>query len=347
MKKVLLRVPIIVIAILLVITFSFVGCKDEATEEETVTEEEVAEEETEEPPAEEEVSEEPFVVGYIPRAFVSVYFVTMAEAVEAAAAETEGIEVEVVSPVDQKDVEGQIKIIEDLTQKGVDLLAVSVNDPNACVPALLEAQAAGIPVILLDTVDPLSGIEVLSLIGSSHYTGGIMTAEYIAELLDGEGKVAIIEGVAGQYANEKRLEGIHSIWDTGFPGIEIVSAQPGNWDRATAMSVMENIIQASLGQQVVIGMNDGMALGAVKALEDAGLLDQNMVIGYNADEEAMVAVKDGKMKATIMQQPAVIGMTIIEIAEMIKEGRIDEVESLIEIPLILITSENVEEYLAE
>jgi len=95
-----------------------------------------------------------FVVGFVPRAFVSVYFVTMADAVKEAADENPNIDVQIVSPIDQKDIEGQIRIIEDLTQKGVDLLAVSVNDPKACIPSLKEAQAAGIPVIILDAITP-------------------------------------------------------------------------------------------------------------------------------------------------------------------------------------------------
>jgi ABC-type sugar transport system substrate-binding protein len=289
-------------------------------------------------------SKGPFVVGFVPRAFVSVYFVTMGDAVKAAAAQKKGIKVEVASPLDQKDIEGQIKIIEDLTQKKVNLLAVSVNDPNACVPSLLEAQKAGIPIILLDTVDPLPGIKVLSLIGSSHYDGGVMSAKYMVKLLDGKGKIAIIEGVAGQYANEQRKLGIQSVFKD-YPNIKIVASQPGNWDRATAMAAMENIIQSNLGQQIVYCMNDGMALGAVQALEAATVLDKNMVIGYNADKEAMEAVRNGKMKATVMQQPAKIGQTVIDIAEMIRDGKKDKVKPLMKIPIVLITSDNVNDYL--
>ncbi len=341
MKKTLLWVLVLVMSITIIMTFSLLGCKkaeEEVAEEEVI--EEVASEEEE--VAEEEVSEEKFIVGYVPRAFVSAYFVTMADGVEAAAAEKEDIEAQIVAPLDQQDVEGQIKIIEDLTQKNVDLLAVSVNDPHACIPSLLEAQEKGIPVIILDTVEPLEDIEVLSLIGSSHYTGGIMEAEFIVELLDGKGKVAMIEGVPGQYANEARLEGIYSIFDN-YPEIEVVASQPADWDRSKAMTVMENILQSNLGQDVVIGMNDGMALGAIEALEAAGV--ENYVIGYNADDEALKAVNDGRMTMTIRQQPYEIGKTIIEIAQMIKDGKIGEIEPLIETPLIIVTSENVEEYL--
>ena len=344
MKKVFLWL----LVISMIVVFSLVGCKEEAAEEEVTAEEEVAEEEVAEEEAVEEevVEEEPFVVGFIPRAFVSMYFVTMGEAMDEYGAEAEGIEVQTLAPLDQKDIEGQIKMIEDFTEKDVDLLAVSVNDPSACVPSLLQAQAKGIPIVLLDTQQSLEGIDVLSLIGSDHYDGGVLKAEYLVEKLGEEFKVVLIEGVAGQYANEARKEGMFSVWDN-YPGIEIVAAQPGDWDRAKAMAAMENIIQSGVEMDVVIGMNDNMALGAMQALEASGMLDEVLVIGYNADEEAVKAVKDGKMHATVKQQPSEIARMTIEIAKMIKEGNIDQVESIISIPLILVTEENVDEFLAE
>lgn len=348
MKKSLMWIFTLLLSLSLITVFSFVGCngaEEEAVEEavEEEAEEEVVEEET----AEEEATEaedEVFTVGFVPRAFVSVYFVTMADAVEAAAAEKDDIDVQIVSPVDQQDVEGQIKIIEDLTQKNVDLLAVSVNDPNACVPSLLEAQEKGIPIIILDALTPLEGIDVLSLIGSDNETGGEAIAEHIVDILGGEGKMAILEGVPGQYANEFRLKGFYNVMDN-HPDIEIVASQPADWDRSKAMNIMENIIESNPDIDLVWGVNDGMALGAVKALEDAGMLDDVVVCGYNGDEEAVEAVKDGKMESTILQQPGEIGRTVIKIAEMIKEGRIDEVESVIAIPIVLVTSENAEDYL--
>ena len=268
----------------------------------------------------------------------------MADAARAGA-EKEGINVQILS-LDQQDIEGQIKIIEDLTQKNVDLLAVAVNDPNAVVSSLLKAQEKGIPVILLDTLQPLEGLDVLSLIGSDNETGGEMIAKYIVELLGGKGKIAVLEGTPGQHANEFRLKGFRSVIDS-YPDIEIVVSQPANWDRSQAMNVMKSILQSNPDIDLVWGVDDGMALGAVKALEDAvntGKFYDVMVCGYNGDKEAIEAVKEGKMKATILQNPAEIGRTVIKIADMIKNGRIDEVEKLIAIPIINVTSENVFDY---
>jgi ribose transport system substrate-binding protein len=288
-----------------------------------------------------------FAVGFVPRAFVSVYFVTMADAVKEAADANPNIEVQIVAPVDQKDVEGQIKIIEDLTQKKVDLLAVSVNDPKAVVPSLQEAQDQGIPVIILDAITPLPGIDVLSLIGSNNEDGGEIVGKTVLELQKKLGrkiKMAILEGVPGQYANEMRMKGFRSVVQ-GNPNVEIVASQPANWQRELAMSTMENILQANADIDLVWGVNDGMALGALKAVTDAGLNDSILVLGYNGDKEAVEAVEQGMMYSTILQQPAEIGRQVIRIAEMIRTGKKDQVESLYTIPIVDVRQNNAAKWM--
>jgi len=289
-------------------------------------------------------AEKKFVVGFVPRAFVSVYFVTMADAVKEEAAKNPNIDVQIVSPVDQKDVEGQIRIIEDLTMKKVDLLAVSVNDPKAVVPSLKEAQAAGIPVIILDAITPYPGIDVLSLIGSNNEDGGEIVGQNVVALSKGKCKMAVLEGVPGQYANEMRLKGFRKVI-ASHPGIQVVASQPANWQRELAMTTMENILQAHPDIDCVWGVNDGMALGALKAVKDAGLSDKIKVLGYNGDKEAVEAVAVGGLYSTILQQPAEIGRTVIKIAEMIRTGKKNEVQSVIQIPIVNVKKDNALTYM--
>jgi ribose transport system substrate-binding protein len=285
-----------------------------------------------------------FLVGFVPRAFVSVYFVTMADAAKEAAAKNPNIELQIVSPVNQSDIEGQIKIIEDLTQKKVDLLAVAVNDPNAVVPSLKEARSAGIPVIILDAITPLPGIEVLSLVGSNNEDGGEIVAKNVIELCKGECKMAIIEGVPGQYANEMRLKGFRKVIKD-HPEVKVVASQPANWQREVAMSTMENILQAHPDINIVWGVNDGMALGALKAIQNAGKLDQIKILGYNGDKEAVEAVSKGLLYSTILQQPAEIGRTAIKIAEMIRTGKKAQVAKVITIPIVNVKKDNALQYM--
>ena len=342
MRKSLYWLVAVMLVVAVVGSFSLIGCKEEVAEEEVEEVEEVAEEAEE--VVEEAEESDKFVIGFCPRAFVSVFFVTLADAMEEEAAKYPDIDLQILSPVDQKDVEGQIKIVEDFTELKVDLLAVSVNDPQAIVPSLQRAMAAGIPILLIDHEASLEGVDELALIGIDNIEGGKTTGEWFVEYLDGKGRIVLIEGVAGQQANEFQLEGFNSVVDT-YPDIEIVASQPADFDRAKALTVMENILQTTTDIDLVWGINDGMALGAIKAIEDAGLLDKIKVVGYNGDEEALVSIREGKLLATMLQQPKLEGEMVIDIARMIMDGKIDEVEPKQMIPLVPVTAENVNDWL--
>jgi len=289
-------------------------------------------------------AEKKFVVGFVPRAFVSVYFVTMADAVKEEAAKNPNIDVQVIAPMDQKDIEGQIRIVEDLTMKKVDLLAVSVNDPKALVPSLKEAQAAGIPVIILDAITPYPGLDALALIGSNNEDGGEIVGQNVVELTKGKGKIAILEGVPGQYANEMRLKGFRKVMKD-YSDVKVVASQPANWQRELAMTTMENMLQANPDIDLVWGVNDGMALGASKAIKDAGLQGKIRILGYNGDKEAVEAVAGGTLYATILQQPAEIGRMVITIAEKIRTGKKSEIEPVITIPIVNVKKDNALKYM--
>lgn len=290
-----------------------------------------------------------FQVGFIPRAFVSVYFVTMADAVKAEAAKNPNMAVQVVAPIDQKDIEGQIKIIEDLTEKKVDLLAIAVNDPKACVPAMLQAQSKGIPIIILDSITPYPGITVLSLIGSNDEAGGKIVGKNVLELqkkISRTIRMAILEGVPGQYANEVRLKGFRSVIG-GNQNVNIVASQPANWQRELGMTTMENILQANPDIDIVWGVCDDMALGAYQAVLNAGLKDRIYLLGYDGSKEAVEAVLNGQLYSTILQQPAGIGKMVITIAEMIRTGKKNQVKPVYEIPIINVKKDNAAKWMPE
>jgi len=159
-------------------------------------------------------------------------------------------------------------------------------------------------------------------------------------------KMAILEGVPGQYANEMRMKGFKSVIE-GNPNIEIVASQPANWQRELAMSTMENILQANPDIDIVWRVNDGMALGALKAVTDAGLNDRIKILGYNGDKKAVEAVLNGLLYSTILQQPAEISKMVVTIGEMIRSGNIDDVEPLYVIPIINVKKDNAAEWMPE
>ncbi|MFZ0075671.1 MAG: substrate-binding domain-containing protein, partial [Exiguobacterium undae] len=115
--------------------------------------------------------------------------------------------------------------------------------------------------------------------------------------------------------------------------LDVVAKQSANFDRAKGLSVMENILQNNKDIKAVFAHNDEMALGAVEALKAAGMEDVK-VIGFDATDDAVKAVEDGKMAGTVAQKPAEIGKTGIDTA--IKHLKGETVEKNIPVELDLI-----------
>lgn len=255
------------------------------------------------------------------------FFVTLKEGAESAA-EEHGVELTVADA--QDDPAKQVSDIEDLIQQGVDVLVINPTDSAAVVSAIESANDAGIPVITVDR--SAEGGEVVSHIASDNVAGGEMAGKFIVEKLGGEGRVVELEGIPGSSAARERGEGFHNIVDHEA-GIEVVAKQPADFDRAKGLTVMENIIQATPDFEAVFAHNDEMALGALQALEAAGMEDV-MVVGFDATDDAVKSVEEGKMAATIAQQPEIIGSTGIETAVKVANG--EDVEEFIPVELQLV-----------
>ena len=256
------------------------------------------------------------------------FFVDLADGAEEAAEEL-GVTLTVVDAGD--DAATQMSSVEDLVIQGMDLIAINPVDGDAIVPAIEEADMMGIPVI---TVDRSAETEVAVHIASDNVEGGRMAARYMAELLNNEGRVIELEGIPGTSAARERGEGFNEIMDE-IEGIEIIARQPANFSRSEGMSVMEDLLEAHENIDAVFAHNDEMALGAIEAIDAAGLTDEIKVVGFDAIGDALTAIEEGTLAATIAQQPKVMGRLAVEMAVQLLDG--EEVEAFIPVPLELIT----------
>ena len=260
------------------------------------------------------------------------FFVALAEGAEAAAANL-GATLSVVDAGD--DVTKQVADIEDLVNKGISVLIVNPVDSDAVTGAVEAAKAAGVRVIAVDRA--VNGVEIDCQIASDNVLGAELATQYIVDTL-GEGiKVAELEGTPGASAAIDRSAGFHNIADTK---LEVVANQTAKFDRTLGMSVMENMLQANGDIQAVFAANDEMALGALEAIAGAG--KDIMVVGFDATDDAIAAIKEGRMAATIAQQPALIGKTAVENAFNLTHGV--QIPASIPVEVTLVTAENVDTY---
>ena len=255
------------------------------------------------------------------------FFVTLKEGAEKAAKENK---IKLISVDAQDDPAKQASGIEDLIQKKVDVILVNPTDSAAVTPAIESANNANIPVITVDR--SAEGGKVVSHVASDNVAGGQMAAEFLLEKISKKGKIVELEGIPGSSAARDRGKGFHNVIDKATD-VKVVAKQPADFDRAKGLSVMENILQGNKDIVGVFAHNDEMALGALKAIEAAGLKNI-VVVGFDATDDAVKAVKDGQMAGTIAQKPADIGKTAIETALKVAKG--EKVDQNIPVTLELV-----------
>ena len=234
----------------------------------------------------------------------------------------------------------QLQQVETFISQKVDAIIMQPQEQEACSPAIDKDKAAGIPII---NCNSLTITEPDAYVGSNDSESAEIAMTYIAEQLGGKGNVLMMHGHPGQTAEVKRTEGAMDILAQN-PDMTLLDEQTADWDRAEAMTLMENWIQA-YGDQInaVFCQNDEMALGALNALVQAGKKDNVLVVGVDAIDDALQSVKDGKMDATVYQDCKGQAEGAIEAAYKLAKG--ESVEKEILIPFILVTTENVDEYL--
>ncbi|GGF90876.1 ribose import binding protein RbsB [Paenibacillus albidus] len=256
------------------------------------------------------------------------FFVSLKDGV-VAEAEKQGIQVIVVDA--QNDSAKQTNDVDDLIQQGVDALLINPADSAAISTAVQSANSVGIPVITLDRSADKG--EVAALVASDNVKGGRMAAEHFVEQLGEGAKVIELEGVPGASATRERGKGFHEVADQK---LDVVAKQSADFDRSKGLNVMENLLQGNPDVQAVFAHNDEMALGAIEAIQSSG--KDIPVIGFDGNDDAIQSIQDGKLTATVAQQPVLIGQLAVQASLDVLEGK--QVEKSIPAELKLVTKEN-------
>ncbi|MDO5517382.1 MAG: ribose ABC transporter substrate-binding protein RbsB [Clostridium sp.] len=267
-------------------------------------------------------------IGIVLSTLNNPFFVNMKEG---ALAEAEKLGYNLVVLDSQDDPAKERSNVEDLVQMGVSAVLINPTDSDAVTEAIQVANNNDIPVITLDRQS--NGGEIASHIASDNIKGGEMAAEYALELLGSDANINVVElqGLPGASATRDRGQGFHNIFDK-MSNVNFVSSQSADFDRQKGLEVMENIIQGNKDIQVIFAHNDEMALGAAKATSASNL--DAIIIGFDGIEDGLEAVKKGEIKATVAQQPDVIGALGVELADKLNNGETIEKEYAAELKIV-------------
>ena len=260
------------------------------------------------------------------------FVVTLRAAMEARAKE---LNVRLIINDGQRSPERQVQQVETFIAQKVDAIILNPCEVEASSPAVLKALAAGIPVVNVNSETKASPS---AFVGSRDEESARLGMAYIAERLQGKGGVLMMEGYLGQAAQIKRSEGAREVLAKN-PGLTLLAAQTAEWDRAKAVTLMENWLQAyGPSIRAVFAQNDEMAMGVLLALERAGRKKDIVVVGVDAIADALQAVRDGRLDATVFQDGEGQGRGAVDAA--LKLIRKEPVEKEAFIPFQLVTKES-------
>jgi periplasmic binding protein/lacI transcriptional regulator len=306
------------LSIVLVALFAFTACSLEGEDNNTS-----AENKTESNETADKKTDGNMKIGVSLSTLNNPFFVSIREGIEEGA----GDDAETVISDAQNDSSTQSNQVEDLITQGVDLIIINPVDSTAIASSVEKANEANIPVICVDRGTD-SG-EIVSFIASNNVEGGKLAGEYILEKVGENAEVVQLEGIPGASSTRERGEGFKEATDGK---INLVASQTANFDRAEGLTVMENLLQAHPDVKAVFCQNDEMALGASEAIKTSG--KDIVVVGFDGNEDAISAVEDGSLSATVAQKPKEMGKLAIETAIKYLKG--ETVDEQVDSPLELV-----------
>jgi len=280
-----------------------------------------------------------YKISVVLKALNSDYWKTVEAGAKDAANEL-GVEVSVIGPSAETQVMEQFNMLQDQLIRDRDALVVAPLRPTTLTPIFEQAKQTGIPVLLIDTDAPWEG--KVTFIGTGNYEAGRQAGEYMLQQLPNGGNIVLIRGAMGDLTHDERTNGfLDAVEGTN---IKVVAIQPANSERGMGMNVMQNLLQAQPDIDGVYATNDEMALGALRAIQTAGIKKDMVIIGFDGTPDALKSIRDGGLTATIKQDSYMIGYYGVEYAVKYLNG--EKVEKKIPVPTLVIDKTNVQEEIA-
>lgn len=254
------------------------------------------------------------------------------------AAKALGVNLVVLAPPAETDVQAQIGHIEDQIAKGVNAIVVAPTDVSALNTTFDKARAKKIPVLFVDTDGTWP--HKVTFIGTDNRAGGALGGKFLCDSLKGKGDVAIITGVMTTQSIRARVEGARDTMKKC--GLQVVAELPANSDRALGQQVMEDVLTSKPNVKGVFAANDLMALGAAVAVKARGKTGQVLIVGFDAIPEAAQTILKGEMAASVAQNPPNMGKFGVENALKVLQGK--TIPKRIDTGTVLVTKANAAQY---
>jgi len=258
-------------------------------------------------------------IGVAMKTLNAPYFAAQGKAAEE---EAKKLGATVISADSQDDMMKQIADVEDMLAKGIDGLILNPKDAKGLVPVTKECAKAGVPVVIIDSsID--SAAEYVTTVQSNNTANGLKVGEWFASAFgDKTPRIALLSGEQGNVVGEDRRDAVFrgiteaQLRQYGKASYVVVGQGWGGWTTEGGLKAMEDLLTAHKDIDVVLGENDSMVLGAIKAIQEAGkqpMKDIFVFAAADGQKEALQAIKAGTYGATGLNNPKLVASTGVDI----------------------------------
>jgi len=248
-------------------------------------------------------------------------------------------------PLKEDDRESQIAVVENIIARDVSGIVLAPLDDTALRMPVSNAMRTGIPVVIFDS--GLKGKDFVSYVATDNFEGGKIAGKHMGELLNGQGKVAVLRYSEGSFSTSKREDGFLSAIKE-FPEIEVVSSnQYAGVTTESALKAAENIFQRFTNDQAKVQINgifcatEPTTLGILQALKNIGQGGEIKFIGFDTSDIMVSALRNGRLSGFVVQNPEKIGY--LGVKTMLRHLNGEKVEKRIDTGATLITIENIDQ----
>jgi ribose transport system substrate-binding protein len=248
-------------------------------------------------------------VAVIPKATSHLFWVSV-QAGALAAGKQFNLEILWNGPAMETDYSRQIQILDSMVAQKVDGIVIAAAERQALVGPVNRAVAAGIPVTVFDS--GLDSENYMSYIATDNYEAGKLGGRTLAELLHGQGKVAVLLHAPGSLSTMDRERGFKDVLQQEFPKMQIVAEQYGMSDRAKSRAAAENMLTAHADLDGFFASTEPSSSGVTLALKSRGLAGKIRFVGFDASDTMIEDLKAGVIDAMVVQDPFKIGFEAVK-----------------------------------
>lgn len=248
-------------------------------------------------------------IAVIPKATSHIFWLAV-KAGAVAAGEQFGVDIEWNGPAAETDFARQIQIVDSMIARRMDGIVLAATDRRALTSAVDRAMSLGIPTTIFDS--GLDSDNYTSFVATGNVEAGRLAGRELGRLLNGKGKVAMIQHVPGSVSTGDRETGFEEAIAKEFPGIQIVQKLYGMSDRSKALSAAENMLTAHPDLDGMFASTEPSASGAILALTGRGRNGKVKLVGFDVNDAMVEALRSGSLSATVLQDPFKIGFEAVK-----------------------------------